>query len=401
MLLVFPLTPFPITRGVHQRLYYLARELSRYHSLDLFCLDEEQDPASLEGLKPYFERIHLHPFRHPPWPKFFFDRLLSPTPTTVRHWRCQHAHRALLEFTADQNYAAIHFVDLAMWQYVCELLPGVPKVCDRTRVDSCYQLEILRQAPFSLRDRAVRWENLWKLRRYEQRASAHWDATIVGGGDDLEYLRASFPETGLVKVLPNGVDPGYFCPQDWPLQPDPEPTLLFCGAMDYSPNIGALEWYFDRCDAQVRQNFPGRKILIVGRSPVTSVQQYSTIPGVTVTGEVADVRPYYQRAWLQMVPLLVGGGSRLKIPESLALEVPVVSSRIGAQGLNLSHGRDLWLADTPADFSLALVTLLNRPDLRTELGRGGRAQVLQTLTWERLGGQLARFYGQLVGRVAA
>ena len=152
---------------------------------------------------------------------------------------------------------------------------------------------------------------------------------------------------------------------------DPEPTIIFCGAMDYSPNVNGLRWYFTHCDADTRRRIPKRRILIVGKSPVPEVESYADLPGVTVTGEVPDVRPYYQRAWLQMVPLLIGGGTRLKIAESLALGTPVVSTTIGAQGLALRHDEHLLLADTPADFSEMLARLLTSDVAEGETRGGG------------------------------
>src|SRR5690606_17123238 len=118
-----------------------------------------------------------------------------------------------------------------------------------------------------------------------------------------------------------------------------EPAILFCGAMDYNPNIDALRWFFAEMHPAILQRVPNLKTLIVGKDPAPEVKAYSARPGVTVTGGVPDVRPYYKKAWLQIVPLRIGGGTRLKIVESLGVGTPVVSTTIGAQGLGLRHAR--------------------------------------------------------------
>jgi glycosyltransferase involved in cell wall biosynthesis len=136
-------------------------------------------------------------------------------------------------------------------------------------------------------------------------------------------------------------------------------------------------------------------VLIVGKNPLPEVRALGEIPGVTVTGEVPDVRPYYQQAWAQMVPLLIGGGTRLKIVESLCLGTPVVSTGIGAQGLELRDGEHLLLADGPAPFANALAKMLTGPALRQCLADAGRARVLERYTWRQLGLELSNYYAAL------
>jgi glycosyltransferase involved in cell wall biosynthesis len=195
------------------------------------------------------------------------------------------------------------------------------------------------------------------------------------------------------------VDESFFSRIAFPPQPDPEPTIIFCGAMDYSPNSSGLGWYFRECDSLVRQHVPLRRILVVGKNPGEEVRRYGEIPGVTVTGEVPDVRPYYQRAWVQMVPLLIGGGTRLKIVESLCLGTPVVSTTIGAQGLDLSHGEHLLLRDEPADFANGLVATLTDASLRRRLASAGRGRVLERYTWRQLGSELSNYYTALAAPI--
>ncbi len=409
LLLVYPYIPYPLDRGTYHRVFNLARELGRRHEVDLFCLDEEgaDTPEARAVFAEFTRRFEVVPFQHPPWPRLFPDRLLNMTPTTVAHWTNSSVAAALRKFTDGQFYDLVHFCDLVMWQYVSQI-PQVNstypyhgtdsplRVMDRSRVDLLFQTEEFNNLKLSGKEKFLRQENLWKLRRYERKVAALLDATVVCGPDDKTFLNANVPEAREIKVLANGVDEAFFRREDFPPTPDPEPTILFCGAMDYSPNVNGLAWYFQHADALVREKLPQRKVLIVGKNPLDSVKAHGAVPGVTVTGGVPDVRPYYQHAWVQMVPLLIGGGTRLKIVESLALGTPVVSTTIGAQGLVLEDGTHLLLGDSPQDFAAALVRILGDDALRARVSEAGRERVLERYTWGQLGAELSAYYEELV-----
>lgn len=283
-----------------------------------------------------------------------------------------------------------------LWPYVRRLPHRAPRVMDRSRVDLLFQTEELRTLRLPLKERLLRRENLWKLQRVERAASHDLAATVVCGPDDAIFSRARIRAHAPLFVLPNGCDTTFFDQDAYPPSEPAEPTGIFCGAMDYTPNTDALAWYFSAIDPTVRSTLPSRRVRIVGRNPVASVRAHATVPGVEVTGEVPDVRPHYQTAHFQMVPLRIGGGTRLKIVESLAIGCPVVSTTIGAQGLDLVHNEHLLLADTPADFAAACVQLAGDPALRQRLRLAGRTRVLERYGWPGLAAQLDRFLHTLV-----
>ena len=397
ILAIYPYVPFPVNRGTYHRVFNLARELGQRHELDLFCLDA--DGALEAGHEREFDfcrRVTFHKFAHPPWPRLFPDRLLEPMPTTVTHWRQADVQAALNAFAADHDYDLIHFCDLVLWPYAQALPSPAPRVMDRSRVDLLFQQEELAHLTLSSRERFLRRENLWKLRRLEKSASAELHSTVVCGLDDQTFMRREVRHDAEIFVLANGVDPTVFDRDLFPPQPADEPTVLFCGAMDYTPNVDGLKWYFEQADDAVLATMPNRKILIVGKNPLPVVQAYGKRPGVTVTGEVPDVRPYYQKAWLQMVPLRIGGGTRLKIVESLSIGCPVVSTTIGAQGLDLVDGQHISLADTPTDFAATIHRILTDHDTRHQIAAAGREQTLRYYIWSALGGQLSDYYQNLI-----
>ncbi len=397
ILVIYPYAPFPIVSGTFQRTYHLLRELAQRNTVDFFALDESGRGGPHVGVfEEFCERVHLQTFHHPVWPRMFGSRLVHPMPTTVRHWHDAAAHEALAAFTSGQDYDLILFCDLVMWPYAKRLPHNCPRVMDRSRVDLMFQTDELRTLPLNSQERFNRRENLFKLGFLERDAARHVAATVVCGPDDERFLREHVAADANIFVLPNGCDPTFFNLETHPPIPQVDPTWLFCGAMDYSPNVDGIGWYFDTVDPRARSVLPWRRVKIVGKSPTAGVRAQAGLPGVTVTGEVPDVRPHYQSSMFQIVPLRIGGGTRLKIVESLSIGCPVISTTIGAQGLELRHGEHLLLADTPLEFATAAVRLAGDSGLRQRLRVAGRQQVLELYGWPQLGARLHDYYESLV-----
>jgi glycosyltransferase involved in cell wall biosynthesis len=253
-----------------------------------------------------------------------------------------------------------------------------------------------RTLKFTLQKKLLRWESYLKLWLYEKRLARETQLEVVCGPDDQTFIHQHISSKPPVMVVANGVDLDYFHPGSAPDPRDPEPTIIFCGAMDYSPNVDALRWFFEEIHDLLLARIPEAKILIVGKNPIEEVRSYQSRKGVTVTGGVPDVRPYYRRSWLQMVPLRIGGGTRLKIVESLAIGTPVVSTTIGAQGLELRHESDILLADDAQSFAEELSRGLLDEELRKNLESSGISTATQRFGWPAIGDRLARRYDELL-----
>lgn len=393
LLVVYPYIPFPVDRGSFQRAFHLLRALARDHEVDLIALSENGERAEQKPVFAQFcRRVEFVSFTHPAWARLFPDRLLNPLPTTIRHWQRPEVGEAIHRFTAGQHYDLVHVCDIVMLPYFFNGLGALPLAVDRSRVDLQFQLAQRDALSSGVRQAVLDWETLAKLRRFERRVARRVAAEVVCGPDDETFIRQEISREVPIQVVPNGVDLEYFHPAATPELRATEPTVLFCGAMDYTPNVDALRWFFAEMHRALRQRVPNLRVLIVGKSPVPEVQAYAKLPGVIVTGSVPDVRPYYRRAWLQIVPLRIGGGTRLKIPESMAMGTPVVSTHLGAQGLGLRHGDDLLLADTPETFVQEAARALTHPALRSHLEVEGMRTVQTQLSWPMLGKKLSDFY---------
>jgi glycosyltransferase involved in cell wall biosynthesis len=393
ILVVYPYIPFPVDRGTYQRAFHLLRALARDHEIDLLALSEdgerdEQGPVFRE----FCRRVEFVPFSHPKWPRLFPNRLLHPMPTTVRHWTLPQVAEAIHRFTEGHQYDLAHVCDIVMAQYFFNGLGHLPLAVDRTRVDLQFQRAQSETLSRGVRQAVLDWENRTKLRRFECHVARRAAVEVVCGPDDESFIREEISREVPIQVITNGVDLEYFTPTASPEPRDGDPTLLFCGAMDYTPNIDAFRWFFAEMHDALLHRVPNLRLLIVGKAPTAEVKAYGSRRGVTVTGGVPDVRPYYRRAWLQMVPLRIGGGTRLKIPESMAMGTPVVSTTIGAQGLGLRHGHDVLLADTPETFVNETARALQQAGERARLEAAGTKTVHDRLSWPQIGRTLSEYY---------
>jgi glycosyltransferase involved in cell wall biosynthesis len=199
-----------------------------------------------------------------------------------------------------------------------------------------------------------------------------------------------------IHVIPNGVDVQYFGAEE-PNPGLPRTSLLFAGSMDYSANIDAVVWFVDNMWLELRRQHPAMSFAIVGRDP-TPVVRALAHDRVNVTGTVPDVRPYYSGALAAVVPLRIGSGTRLKILEAMAAGIPVISTKLGAEGLDLEDGTHLLLADSAREMIAAVNRLASSPELWLHLSRSGREVVSRLYDWRALTEDLYRIHCAAIER---
>jgi glycosyltransferase involved in cell wall biosynthesis len=227
----------------------------------------------------------------------------------------------------------------------------------------------------------LQWQ---KLVRYEGQAIRRAAATVAVSETDRADLQQIAPATRL-RVIPNGVDPSVYAPLVG--MPEEEATILFAGKMDFRPNVEGALWLATRVLPLVWQQRPETRLVLFGMAPTPTVQALGRDPRIVVTGYLpgADAeRAALARAAVVAVPLLSGGGTRLKVLHALAMARPVVSTPLGAAGYDLADERDLLLASSPAAFASAIVRQFTDRPLAHALGAAGRRRVVEQYAWERL-----------------
>jgi glycosyltransferase involved in cell wall biosynthesis len=249
----------------------------------------------------------------------------------------------------------------------------------------------------SLGERALYTLKWLAMLRWEAAAARRFDRAVVVSASERDALRRSDPRLA-VSIVENGVDATALAPLPEPPVAD---TLLFVGTFTYRPNVDAALLLVREIFPLVRRAVPAARLLLVGHEPPEAVRALAREPGVSLAGALPDVNPAYERAAVAVAPLRAGGGTRLKILEAMALGRPVVSTRIGAEGLAVVDHDHLLLSDTPGDFAASVARLLGDRPLRVRLAANARRLVEARYDWARPGDALLDVYRGLAARPAA
>ena len=304
--------------------------------------------------------------------------VLNPLPRLIEYFHAPNAVSEVRQLLQEGHYDLLVLDEICMAPYLMEVQG--PKLVIRHKIDHLHYREIASAQPLDM-EKVVSCLEVRKLRKYEHHTMSAFNAAVCCSVEDAEHLNQLNPEIP-VCVIGNGVDLDYFTPLEEVAGP---PTLLYTGTMHYYPNIDAVQYFFQEIYPHLVRLVPEVQILIVGHGPPAEVLQWQRLPGVKITGSVLDIRPYLAGCTATIVPLRLGGGTRLKIMESIAAGRPVVSTSVGAQGLGMRHGEHLLVADEPVEFARQSAQLLMDGDLRRRLVAQARPFVATHFSWESLG----------------
>ncbi len=219
-----------------------------------------------------------------------------------------------------------------------------------------------------------------RMLAWENRLSRLFDGVITVSAEDSRFAKERYGLDHVLGDVPPGVDTHFFQPET-ACRPRP-PVLAFLGSMDWMPNIEGVHWFVREVYPKLKQSTPDVRLRIVGRRPgadIVALQRDD--PSIEVTGTVEDVRPSLRDAAALVVPLLSGGGTRIKILEAMALGLPVVSTTVGAEGLPFEDGRHLLLADDAVTFAERCQSVLTSTDLQNQLAQSARQEVVERYSW--------------------
>jgi polysaccharide biosynthesis protein PslH len=401
LLILSPYAPFPPRSGGALRIYHLLRLLAAQHRLTLLTF---ADPADAAALQPLSSRLTLHTVPAPR-PRSLLRRavetVVSPLPDMALRNADPAYAAALARLLATESFDLVQAESIEMAGYLAQARrAGLPTVLDEFNAEALLQrrtaLQDLRR-PWAGRGRALvggvySLLQAAKLARYERQVLAACDRVLVVSHEDQAELRRLFPPARL-QVVYNGVDTAALTART--TQPAAA-TVIFAASLDYRPNVDALRWFVSAVLPRIAAARPDVQLRIVGRRPSAAVRALHDGRRVVLVGEVADMRAELTQAAVSVIPMRIGGGSRLKLLEALAAGLPVVSTALGAMGLpGLVDGLQLRITDDPQAFAAAVVTLLARPELAERLGRCGRRFVEQHFDWQAIAPSLLGVYEQL------
>lgn len=382
-------SPYPIKDGHSSRTYNVLQQLARDHRiyfLTFFLSEmEEQGISFLKPLTAESRGFRLQAHRrlmHSLWR--WLCSVFSRLPFIAFKYRTPEMTREIRRVLAQQNIDAIH-LDLLPLMVYADLFERYPKVLVNHNVES----ELLqRRIPFVRNPflRLVLRREYRKLSAFEQKAIGRVDCCIAVSERDKQLLSQMNPAARL-HVLPNGVDTEYFQPS----ATQQANILLFVGGMDWFPNADAISYFADQILPKLQKDSPDISIQVIGRIPAG----YQRRQGIEYLGFVDDIRPYVARAKAYIVPLRIGGGTRLKILDALAMGKAVVTTSVGCEGLEVIDGQEVLIRDTPEGFAAAVKDILRDEVLRTRLSIAARERAVRTYDWNLLGESLQKIYTTL------
>jgi glycosyltransferase involved in cell wall biosynthesis len=383
---------WPLDTGAKLRNYHLARVLAGYASVSLLAFAESQ-PDKTE-LADVYEQVITAPRGQ----GYSFGNLwrgaLGRTPLPLLNYTTDEMKHELLGTLNENDFNIIQIESIHLMNYLPVIRAARKRplvICDWHNVESDLMRQYAEgQTNIARKTYARRTARL--MSQHEQQALDEFDAHIVVSEHDAERLRRVNANAQML-VIENGVDVDYYKDFDSTTE---KHRIVFVGSMDYHANIEGAVSFARNVWPSVYEKNPQLIFTIVGRDPAASVRELETIAGVEVTGSVEDVRPSYREAILAVVPLNVGGGSRLKILEAMAAGVPVASTARGAEGLQVTNGENILLADSNDELAGVIISLLGEPDLRAQIISGGRELATNRYDWSKLGSKLFEYYGELV-----
>jgi len=385
----------PLDKGGKLRTWHLMRHLARRHEITYLAFaDPDQPRAEVEGMREVAARVETVPRREPIKRSLRFNaeaalRVLDPLPYAVGKYRSAAYRKRLRALLAERPFDLI----------VCDFLPPAVNLpahlpCPAVLFTHNVESEIWRrhaETKSSPIARALYAMQHRRMLRYEGGALRRFDGILAVSDADRETFARLYP--GAVKrpvqVVSTGVDTDYFAPSavDAP-ESAIRNELIFTGSMDWLPNEDAMLFFCRDILPLIRAEEPGVHLTIVGRTPTPAVKKLADASDVTVTGRVDDVRPYIREAAVYIVPLRIGGGTRLKIFEAMAMGKAVVSTTVGAEGLPVTNGEHVVLADEPRAFAASVVGLMRDRESRARLEAAARALVVERYDWSAVAGEL-------------
>ena len=363
----------------------MLKELKNEHHVTYLTLDDGS--ASAEERKRSTEYCHdlicIPHFRREKFtPGFYFELLLNlaeSRPYAIKKYESAAMLRKIVELERKNCFDFI----------VCDFLApaaNVPRNLASPTILFQHNVEAMiwkrhYEIQTNLIKKAYLYNQWQKMRSFEQHMCRDFDCVIGVSADDREQMKRDYGAQTVFDV-PTGVDTDYFQPRG--VQPSAH-SMVFTGSMDWLPNEDAIKYFMGAIMPLIKKKVPDATLTVVGRNPPPAlVELRKEHPSLIITGRVEDVRPYIEESAVYIVPLRIGGGTRLKIFEAMAMERAVVSTTVGAEGLPVSNGKELLVADEPAAFANAVITLLTDSSYAVQLGQRAASIVRQNHGWRQV-----------------
>lgn len=399
LLFLTPQIPYPPHKGTTIRNYHLIAGLAARHEIDLLTFADADQPGIDDNspLNVLCRRIAVVPAPHRSMSQRALTTLFSRWPDMgLRLWSTAFVDQ-LRSWLRDGAYDVVQSEGIEMARY--GMLARKASHALRWVMDDHNAEWLLQQRTYQA-ERELKgwsagaiysWIQTWKLRRFERMLCRAADRVLAVSQADVAALHQLDPNLP-IDVVTNGVDTRFNDPHAAAALDFDAPTLVFSGTMDFRPNVDAVLWFVDHVWPHIRTTKPATQIIIVGQRPHARLDRLRAIDGVQITGAVDDVRPYLLGALVCIVPLRMGGGTRLKVLDAMSLARAVVSTSMGVDGFDVQHGRELMIADGAEAFATAVLQLIDDQPQRAALGERARRFVEASYDWKMIVPKVEKVY---------
>jgi len=371
--------PLPANTGTKLRVYNTLKELSRKNHLHLVSLVHEKSEFKyVDDLKKNCETIY--PLKLNSSKAFSIIRtIFSRFPYRVNRFKHREFGKQVRQLIQENEFDVIWVNSMNMGVYLDKnSLSNEIVVLDQHNVDELVWRKLYENSDNFIVKRFGR-SNAQKHIRLREKLVELFDVSLSVCQEDAEFTRRWAPNSLHVWVAPNGVDTEYFKPTG---DTKEENIIMFCGSMSVNMNIDAVDRFAKQVFPSVKQEIPDCEFWIVGKDPVPKVKALENYQGIKVTGTVADVSPYYEKAVLFVAPFRFGGGTKLKILESMAAGIPIVSTDVGCQGIEVINGKHIVIENDLNNFAAKVVYLLNNREEGKMVSQSARNLVEEKYSWK-------------------
>jgi glycosyltransferase involved in cell wall biosynthesis len=395
--------PYPPKSGVHLRSYYLLRGVAAQHDVDLLAFIQEPwldvfYPSRREGLEECAQELGklcrsvlFLPIdnlkRLGGKLRTAVEGLLCPTSYTIRWLQSAQAHAAFAEAARRTPYSLVHFDTIGLAPFRAHF-PGTPASLGHHNIES-HMLSRRGEKERNIAKRLYFLLEGARVRRYEARMAGEFDLHITCSELDCARLRDVAPSAHAVAV-PNGVDTEYFQPTK---SDSPPRSIIFVGSLNWYPNVDAVQFLLREVWPAAKARHSDLRLDIVGSAPPRSVLSLAAeLKDVRVHGFVDDVRPLMNAATLYVCPIRDGGGTKLKLLDAFAMEKCVIAHPVACEGIGVSPGVNVQLADSAATFVNAIDQLVGDPATRLAIGRAARSLIVDRYAFSQIGRQVCDLF---------
>lgn len=376
ILVVLPRFPYPLDKGDKLRAYHQIVELSKRHSIYLFCVSHTKvGEEQIEALRPYCAGIRVvRLFRPACWCGVVRNWLLAKS-LQMGYWTTAKAKRACKAFCKEVEPDVVYGQMLRTMPLTARL--PYPRVMD---FQDALSMNAERRMDFA--------RGLWRyvlhfefkmLRSSEYNAFGIYNALTIISETDADAI--PHKRSGEIRIVPNGVDFDYFKRSVEGTGSEPRYDVVFCGNMSYAPNVNAAKYLVDEVMPKVWTKRPKTTLLIAGTSPKRSVVKLGEDERITVSGWLKDIREAYTSAHVFAAPMQIGSGQQNKLLEAMAMGMPCVTTGIAAASLGVEHGKQVLIADRAEAIAGSLLQLLDDPGKADALAKEGNRFVHEHYEW--------------------